>query len=97
MADPFASMASAVLGILGVAATVQRGSGPVVPVRVGVRDELDQFADMGRSVSQVRHVEFDRAVWAPRRGDLVTISGVTRSIEAIAKDDGYTVEVILDA
>lgn len=97
MPDPFASMTATALDSLGVDATVQRGAGPAVAVRVSVRDDLDPFGEIGRVAGRVRVVGFDKTVWQPRRGDIVTLDGASRAVESIVSDDGYLVEVTLDA
>lgn len=95
--DPFHRMTDTLLNVLGVSASVSRSGGAAVAVQVSVRDEIDQFGGDSRVASRVRVIGFPKHVWTPKKADVVTIAGVTRSIESIVSDDGYLVETILDA
>lgn len=100
MSDPFAIMTATVLDTPGIGfdATVQRGAAPAVPVRVSKRDEVDRFGETASIATRERVIGFHRETWLPKRGDVLTLDGEgPRIVEAIVSDDGYLVEVMLDA
>lgn len=81
--------------VFAVAATVQRGVGAPAPTRVVVQDGVAQLGHQGTVIGRVTKVSFIRSEYLPARGDLLTIDGVTRKIEAIDTDDGMIVEAVL--
>jgi len=80
---------------LGVDAFVQRGTDAAVPVRVVVEDGVARVGEYGQVVGRNTCINFLRAQWLPVRGDLVTIDGNARKVDAMDIDDGIVVRVVL--
>lgn len=91
----FVDAHASLMDALGTDATVQRGSDAAVPVRVVVRDGMARVGQYGQVAGRNTLVDFLRSAWQPKRGDLVTIDGVTRPVEDIDVDDGIAVTAVL--
>lgn len=91
----FVNSSARILAALGVSITMQRGTAAAVTVTAIVEDGVAQIGHQGQVIGRMTKVQFLRSQWAPARGDLVTIDGLTRKIEAIDTDDGMVVEVVL--
>lgn len=81
--------------VFAIPATVQRGTSPATPTRVVVQDGVAVVGQHGGVIGRVTKASFIRSEYLPARGDLLTIDGVTRKVEAIDTDDGMIVEVVL--
>jgi hypothetical protein len=91
----FGDMHAALFDQFAVAATVQRGAGAATPIRVVVQDGVAQLGQHGTVIGRVTKISFIRSEYLPARGDLLTIDGNTRKVEAIDTDDGMIVEAVL--
>lgn len=92
---PFVDAHASLMDALGTDATLQRGSGPAVPVRVVVHDGVARVGDYGQVIGRKTLVDVLRSQWQPRRGDVLTIDGAARPVEAIEQDDGIVVTAVL--
>jgi hypothetical protein len=96
MTDPFATACDTIFaGDCARDATIQRGTDQPVALRVVVDDGVAKVGQYGQVIGRVSKVSFLRAEWPPARGDILTIDGQARKIEAIDSDDGYIVEAVL--
>ncbi len=91
----FANASARIHGALGVSVTVQRGAAAPITVTAIVEDGVAQLGHHGQVIGRMSKVVFLRSQWLPVRGDLVTIDGLTRKVEAIDTDDGLVVEAVL--
>lgn len=91
----FGGMHAELFDQFAVAATVQRGAAEATPTRVVVQDGVAQLGQHGGVIGRVSKVSFIRTEYLPMRGDLLTLDGITRKIEAIDTDDGMIVEAVL--
>jgi hypothetical protein len=91
----FVASTARLIKVLGVGITVQRGADAPVNVTAIIEDGVAQVGQHGHVISRMTKVIFLRSQWLPARGDLVTIDGVTRKLEAIDTDDGMAVEAVL--
>lgn len=91
----FADAHADLFDALGVDAFVQRGADPALPVRVVVEDGVARVGEYGQVIGRNTMVNFLRVQWVPARGDLVTIDGGTRKVDAIDTDDGIVARVVL--
>lgn len=79
----------------GVDATVMRGAGPLVAVRVVIDEGQELLGDHGQSVGQVTVAKFRVAQFRPRPGDLLSWNRQTRPVERVIRDDGHVAEAVL--
>lgn len=93
--DPFVDAHADMLSALGIDLTVQRGVAAAVTVRAVVRNEQQVAGQYARFAGIKTLVDFLRSTWIPAKGDMVTIDGITRTVEAIEADDGMVVTVVL--
>lgn len=91
----FAAAQGDIFAALGTDATVQRGANAAVPVRVVVTDSEETTGQHSQRIGNERHLQFIKAAWDPKAGDLVTIAGVAQRVHRIVKDDGHVVEVVV--
>jgi hypothetical protein len=91
----FVASTARLIKVLGVGINVQRGADAPVNVTAIIEDGVAQVGQHGHVISRMTKVIFLRSQWLPARGDLVTIDGVTRKLEAIDTDDGMAVEAVL--
>ena len=76
-------------------ATLQRGVAAPVAVAVVLSEGVERIGDYGQVIGQRTHAAWMRAAFAPLAGDMLTVRGITRAVEAIVSDDGLVVEVAL--
>lgn len=91
----FVDAHASLMDVLGTDATVQRGSDAAVPVRVVVHDGVARVGEYGQVVGRRTLVDFLRSQWTPQRGDVLTLDGLDRKVEAIDTDDGMVVTAVL--
>lgn len=91
----FISASQRIMRALGVQVTVQAGINPPFAVTAVVEDGQAKVGQHGQIIGRLTTVQFFRTDYLPVRGDLITIDGVTRKVEAIDSDDGIIVVVVL--
>lgn len=95
LAPDFDGMDAAIFDTLATDASIVRGTAAAVAVRVIVEDGMEKVGQYGQVIGRVTKVSFMKSAWAPARGDVLTLNGVARAVEAIDSDDGYVVGVVL--
>lgn len=95
MGEVFADAALDVISLLGEPATLQRGVAAPVAVAVVLSEGVERIGDYGQVIGNRTHAAWMRADFAPLAGDMLTVRGITRAVEAIVSDDGLVVEVAL--
>ena len=93
--DAFSTADAVVFDALGVVAQVQRRPNPSVSIRLVVRDGVERLGEFQQVIGRARPVLARNAEWVFRRGDLVTIEGQSRPVEAVVRDDGLVNEAVL--
>ena len=95
MTSPYAALHASLFDTLSEPVSLQRDDNLPITVPAIVRLGVTNAGEFGRVVGSRTTVSLPRDQWQPRRGDRVTLRGVTYTVEAIASDDGYVVEAIL--
>lgn len=75
--------------------SIARGIVPGFGGRCIVDDGVAKIGQYGQVIGRVTKVSFIKSEWDPARGDVVTIDGVARKVEALDTDDGRIVGVVL--
>lgn len=94
-APAFQLASERVIRALGVPVTVQRGTDAPLTVTALPEDGQSKVGQRGQIVGRQTLVEFIKSDFSPERGDMVTIDGTARKVEAIDSDDGIVVVVVL--
>lgn len=90
-----ADMDAALFDVMGDDATVQRGVGAPVAVRVVVTRGQEKLGEYGQVVARVTTVLFRNSEWQPLQGDLLTLTDGARKVASIDSDDGYVTTAVL--
>jgi hypothetical protein len=100
-----ADIDASLFDMMGDDATVQRGAGAPVPVRVVVTRGVAKLGEYGQVVARVTTVLFHQSDltiggvtytgWQPQQGDQLTLTDGTRKVASIDADDGYVTTAVL--
>ena len=80
---------------MGVDVSVQRGTDAPFTVRMLIEDGQNKVGQHGQIIGRLTTFNCLRADYLPVRGDLITVDGLTRKVEAIDTDDGIVVQAVL--
>jgi mannose/fructose/N-acetylgalactosamine-specific phosphotransferase system component IIC len=78
-----ADMDASLFEVMGDAATVQRGTGAPVPVRVVVARPVAKLGQYGQVVARVTTALFRNSEWQPEQADVLTLSDGARKVASI--------------
>lgn len=90
-----ASMDASLFETFGEDATVSRGAGDPVPVRVVITRGVERFGDYGQVVGRVTVADIRNSEWVAKPGDVLQLASGARTVEAVDKDDGYVNSAVL--
>jgi hypothetical protein len=90
-----ADMDASLFEVMGDDATVQRGAGAPVTVRVVVTRGQAKLGEYGQVVARVTTARFRNSEWQPQQGDVLTLIDGVRKVAAIDDDDGYVTTAVL--
>jgi hypothetical protein len=90
-----ADMDASLFEVMGDVATVQRGAGAPVTVRVVVTRGQARLGEYGQVVARVTTVLFRNSEWQPQQGDQLALADGTRRVASIDADDGYVTTAVL--
>lgn len=90
-----AGMDASLFETFGEDATVSRGVGAPVPVRVVITRGVERFGEYGQVVGRVTVADIRNSEWVAKPGDVLQLTSGARTVEAVDKDDGYVNSVVL--
>ena len=97
--DDLDGMHADVFDEVGIDATVQRGAGGPVSVRIVVAYGKQRLGEYGQVVARVDRADFLVSQWQPQQGDIVRwtdlLGAHTRTVAAPDDDNGFVAKAVL--
>ena len=97
--DVFAGMHVSLFETFGIDATVQRGAGASVPVRIVVNRGQERIGEFGSTIGRIDTLDFLIAQWTPAQGDVVAwtdrLGAHSKQVETLIANDGFVATAVL--
>ena len=97
--DVFGPMHASLFETFGVDATVARGAGAAVPVRIVVSRDQEVLGEHGQFLQRVTTVETLVAQWQPKNGDVFAwtdrLGNHSRKVDRPLENDGFVAKAVL--